>query len=345
MLDRLKTVATVIVVAALAAVAFLLYDTSTNVREARDQMTRSAQLEIKEAVDQVRRDAENEIAKKVAAFLASTEFNDTLNTAVTAAVAASVQEAVDARAGEINARVTGALSEVNASVAEVSVLTETVEAAVADAEDAVTKAKAAKEEAEAALAESAAVRTAFESTRQQMVRDSQSVLPIQYVRDEGKADPGRIPEYLEQRINALSFQLGGYYDGPITWKYIDRLSTIPEFEYVVIFEDDGRTIFGLYGVSALKARFDPPNQAELSTEMGAGHWALPDESAVPGWTAFARMVRERERENLRALPSFQSGGEPVVTDWSSVDALRHMDRLRADTLPVVDAGGAESSSA
>ena len=111
---------------------------------------------------------------------------------------------------------------------------------------------------------------------------------------------------MAQGIESLSFRLGGYYDGPVTWKYMDRLSTIPDFQYVVLFEDDGETLFGLLDATALKARLDPPDQAKVSAELGTDPWAIPDWDAVPGWAEFTERVSGGDADWLRTLPSFQS---------------------------------------
>lgn len=332
-LKRLQTVAVFIVGAALAAVAFLLFDTKQNVSETRRQIVEGSQLEIQKAAelmrqtaeekiqqttDRVTREAETTINEEVAAFLQSEEFSETMNEAFRTAMDASIQEAIAERAVEVDAKVEGALAGLNSTLAKITGLEEQIKAT----ETEFTK-----------------VQTAFDITRKQQVSDSRSVLPVEFVRDEGKADPGRIPEYLERKVQALSFWLGGGYDGPMVWKYMDRLSTMPEFKYVVVFDGGGGGIFGLYNAKELKTRFDPPNQTEMSEARSADVHDLPSPGDVPGWTVFARLVSERATKELQRLPSFQSGAAPVGTDWSSVDALRHMDRLGADLLPVVDSGG------
>lgn len=334
MLKRLQTVAMFIVGAAVAAVAFLLFDTKENVRVARQQILDSstneiensakqiretAEAEIRQTTESVKEQAQAEIVTRVSAMLDSEEVAQTIDNAIQNSVTKEVDAAVTAEREAIDARIADAKKGLEETLTQVALLKEEVRTAVAEVSD---------------------IRTAFSTAQEQQLADTQSVLPIEPVREEGKADPGRIPEYLAQGVESLSFRLGGYYDGPITWKYMDRLSTNPDFQYVVLFEEDGDTLFGLLDAAALKARLDPPDQAKLSAEMGNDPWATPNWDSVPEWSKFAERVSERDTDWLRALPSFQSAEIAVGAVWSSVKALSHMDQQRADILPVVSDSGA-----
>ncbi len=141
---------------------------------------------------------------------------------------------------------------------------------------------------------------------------------------------------LEQGVDALSYQLGSYYDGPMIWRYIDSLKALPQFRHVLILSPGGDQLLGMLDAATLAAVLDPPDTAGLSESLGYDLWNLPDQAEVPGWTEFAEWLRNEDLERLRALPSFRRAGEAVHLNDSSLEVLAAMEQRRADLLPVVD---------
>ena len=376
-MQNIKTFGIVVVAVAGAVFFFLAWDTQKNVREVREQIATSASREIQTAADDVKANAQAEIARKINEFLDSPEFTDMLQTTISGAVKGAVEEAVRERTRDIEQqlardleelqertrqrleRVTQeAVADVNNRVERIALEAEQasdqrLDAAIAAIESGLTARTAeidaridsAVTDLDRTLEKLASVqsqvedfRTGFDRTREQRVQDSLVVLPLDPLRLYGKVDLGEIPSYLEARVEALSFQLRDFYDGPITWKYMERLSSLPEFRFVILYEDDGETLFGLYSVAALKGRFDPPDQARLRVEFGDDPWAVPNRDGVPGWAEFAERIAAGDEDWLRSLPSFQSRDDAIPANKSSVEALIEMDRLRVDQLPVVDEG-------
>jgi len=145
-------------------------------------------------------------------------------------------------------------------------------------------------------------------------------LPVELVRADPKEGLSQLPELKRKGPHALSFQLGyaGYY-GPVLRQYLDELSQVPSFRYIVINRADG-TLFGL-----LDAR-------QLSALLKAGPGQLdPDR--------FADWLNRSSTAELSALPGFIPGKDALRKTAETRTALEVMNSLDVQTLPVVDDAG------
>ena len=182
------------------------------------------------------------------------------------------------------------------------------------------------------------IQSSFDNAQRQTVEESQSVLPILQLQIERKGGLDQL-EFIvsnEAQKNALSFRIGSGYVGSFIWKYLDELSRLPNFRYVVL-HDGESGVFGFYDAAVLSAVFNPADTLVLSERYRNQISDLPSPDEVPGWNRFAELVQSAKTRELAALPSFVSGDKPVRSNWSSLKALAHMEDLGVSKLPVIDA--------
>ena len=131
-----------------------------------------------------------------------------------------------------------------------------------------------------------------------------------------------IPKLIEKRTEALAFRLGhgGYY-GPAIEQYFNALYASSYLQYLVILDEHGK-LFGIYNALDLAVTFR--TDGERAYADFAGWLNRPDEYA---------------RKALIQLPGFVAAEQAVPRDLSKRDALKRMDALWVDSLPVVDQGG------
>jgi CBS domain-containing protein len=134
-----------------------------------------------------------------------------------------------------------------------------------------------------------------------------------------KGGVDRLPELRRRQIEALEFHLGrrGYYVGGIIARYLETLSPLPFFRYVVIFDEQGR----LAGI------FDQNRFVEAMSEQATGYDWFAGLLNRGGQAA----VRE-----LATLPGFVPGDAAVTPDASKRTALARMEEVDSSILPVVD---------
>ncbi len=136
---------------------------------------------------------------------------------------------------------------------------------------------------------------------------------------ETKQGVGKIPELVENQIEALVFQLGhgGYY-GPAIKQYIDALQASSYLQYIIVL-DQQEKLFGIYEVPDLLIYFRiNPNDPY---------------SKIAGWL---NRPDERALNELRRLPGFIDARLSVQRKQSKRAVLTRMDSLRVNSLPVVD---------
>jgi len=137
-----------------------------------------------------------------------------------------------------------------------------------------------------------------------------------------KAGVKQIPKLVKNRTEALTFRLGhkGYY-GPAIQKYFDALYASSYLQYLLILDEQGK-LFGIYDALDLAVYFR--TKGELAYKNFAKRLNYPDEDA---------------RQKLTRLPGFISSEKAVVRDLSKHEVLKRMDKMRVNSLPVVDHGG------
>lgn len=319
-LSQLKAVAAVIVAAGLAAAVFFGIRTDQSISDTAARIASDAEAQIRTATASVQTAAADRVTKAVEAHLAAPEMAALIETTLADAVSTTVTAEVTARFDAVSAEVA---AQINASEDKLAALNPRL-----DELDALST---------KALARLKPIEASFGETKRQTVAGSQSILPIEPARVEGKGDPSEIEAMVTGGVNALSFTLGGGYDGPVAWKYFDRLLSSPRFRYVVFL--DGGTFVGLVDARDLARALDPPDTGALHAELGRDPYALPIPDQVPGWSRFADDIGARRLDVVASLPSFVPASAAVRSDWTSISALDHMERSGLERLPVVAPDG------
>lgn len=142
-------------------------------------------------------------------------------------------------------------------------------------------------------------------------------LPSEPIRLDEKGGVGQIPQLIESETEGLRFVLGsGNYYGPAIEEYLIRLTRHPSLKYLVIQNSDG-TFFAL------------ADARELAEMFEAG-----DASYTPA--DLAQWLNEPDTEELRRLPGYLSSEKAVNEETDKGEALRRMEDLNVDTLPVIN---------
>lgn len=320
LLSQLKYVAALVVAAALAASVFFGIRTDQSISATASRIAAEAEAQIKTATADVTEVTRARVAEAVRQKLDAPETARLIEEVLAVTLAESVKVEVAERFAAVSAEVA---AEVEASQAQLG-------AVVAEIED-------LRQRSQAALASLQPIEASFGQAREQTVATSQSVLPVDPVRVEGKGDMSSLEALLREPVEALSFQLGNYYYGPVVWAYVDRLRTLPEFRHVVVTDGLSGALVGFYDAARLAAALDPIDAADLRGPLAQG--SIPGEERVARWSEFAGWVQNGDVGALAALPSYVDPADAVRNDWPSVRALDHLERMGRDRLPVVDAAG------
>ena len=125
-----------------------------------------------------------------------------------------------------------------------------------------------------------------------------------------------IPRLIEKKTEALTFHLGygGYY-GPAIKQYLDELSVMPSFKYVVILNRDG-TFAGLCDARLLNAT--------LANEYN-------------GHQKFANWLNNADEAPIKQLPGYIGSEKAIYKNIGKQSALEKMDQMDIEMLPVVSA--------
>jgi len=145
-------------------------------------------------------------------------------------------------------------------------------------------------------------------------------LPVESVQVDMKRGVREIPMLMKKKSEALSFRLGygGYWGQAIT-EYLGTLTHEPYLRYVVINNPDG-TLFGTADARQL---------AVIVTGKNGESYAQ----------SFAEMLNSSDRERLRDLPGFIPAEKSLREATNKRTALKLMDSLDVQTLPVTDSAG------
>lgn len=319
LLSQLKYVAALVVAAGLAATVYFGFRTDRSIVDTAAQISKGAEAEIKAATAEVTEATRKGVVTAVQAKMASPETAALIERVIAESVASETEARLAAVSADIDARISAAVGQLDGVSAEIA---------------------AVKDRSQKALAELAPIEASYSRARSQTVAGSQSILPVQPVVVEEKGGLHQLAELLRRPVEALRFAAGNYYEGPVVWAYVDRLRTRPAFRHVLILDRDDRFV-GMFDAAALAAVLDPPD-AENQRRRFEGELAftqLPSPDQVQGWTEFADAMTSGDLARVTGLAGFVPLADAVVADWTSVQALDHMERLGRDRLPVGMAPG------
>jgi len=145
----------------------------------------------------------------------------------------------------------------------------------------------------------------------------QKPLPVQPIQPFAKGDIGQIPALIDRQAKALSFQLGhGGYVGSAIERYLRELTQYPFLKHVVFLNRDG-TFLGISDAAGLGER--------LGHEL--------DSQRLADW------LNADNRSEIERLPGFISAAEAVKQDARRDVVLEAMEKLQAESLPVIDEDG------
>lgn len=139
----------------------------------------------------------------------------------------------------------------------------------------------------------------------------------------GKGDVQESRVLIERRISALKFSLGhGGYKAREIKKYFEKMSDSSYLRVVVVNEPPDDKLFGIYDADKL-----------IDYLRVAGD---------PAYAQFQQLLNSNSAANraqLRKLPGFVGVESAVTSSTSKRDALKRMEDLAIDRLPVVNKDG------
>jgi len=142
---------------------------------------------------------------------------------------------------------------------------------------------------------------------------------VQTVEKGGKGDVAQIPRLIKKKTEALEFRLGhGGYWGPAIKTYFESLDASAFLRYAIINHQDG-TLFGVFQAKDLLRYF-----------REKGDWAYRE------FAGYLNNPNEISTKSIRELPGFIPGEFAVTSDTNKRAALEEMEKLKRDTLPVVN---------
>lgn len=159
---------------------------------------------------------------------------------------------------------------------------------------------------------------AIQDATQSPVAQQVTKLPVESIHTEMKGGVSMIPQLLERNTQALSFKLGmgGYYNGPAIREYFQVLTKSPSFKYIIINNSDN-TFFGMGDAQQLGALFNSPGGSQYSNN-------------------FAAWLNSSDKKQLSSIPGFISWEKALNKEADKQRALRLMDSLDVQTLPVIN---------
>ena len=171
---------------------------------------------------------------------------------------------------------------------------------------------------EFALGDFKIVASAIKDASKSPVSTQVTKLPVETIHTETKEGVEKIPALLERHTQALSFSfgMGHHYYGPAIHRYFDALTKSPSFKYVVINNEDG-SFFGMGDAQQMGALFNV---------FGGIDYA----------DSFANWLNSSDKEKVSKMPGFISSEMSLKQGADKQRALRLMDSLDVQTLPVVN---------
>lgn len=167
------------------------------------------------------------------------------------------------------------------------------------------------------------IETAFIQASASAIESQVRELRYQTIQIGPKQDPGKINQLLEDRTEGLLFHLGhGGYVGDAIMEYLTRLTRQPFLKYLIVNFPDGRFF----------AMIDAPELAML-LQSGKSSYTARD---LADWLNTGR------RDSLRGLPGFISHDHAVMERTDKSQALRRMETLDVESLPVIGSDGSFS---
>jgi len=144
-------------------------------------------------------------------------------------------------------------------------------------------------------------------------------LPTQHLSTETKGGTSEIPKLINQKTEALSFHLGySGYNGYAIREYLTRLTAKPFLKYLIFLDENGK----FFGISP------------------ASQFANQDLSSDKHYYDLASWLVNNDTRALAAsVPGLITRDEALSQSDSRSQALEKMMKLKADSLPVLDAEG------
>lgn len=165
-----------------------------------------------------------------------------------------------------------------------------------------------------------AIESIVQASRSNVSNEVRSItsLPVDSIEVDPKAGVGDIPRLIRKGSEALSYSMGfsGYY-GPAIERYFQELTESGSLQYCLINQPDGR-FFGIADAQRIA----------VLVRLGD----LPGER-------FAEWLKNSNEAALSDLPGFVPAASAIDPDTDKQTALRAMDRLGLEKLPVMDAAG------
>lgn len=160
---------------------------------------------------------------------------------------------------------------------------------------------------------------AIQQASQQPVGAQVEELPVEEIRVDEKGPVAAISALARRKSQGLRFRLGhgGYY-GPAIREYLDKLTSLPFLRYVILTHADGK-LFGFADARQLTALM----RAEGGFDVDA----------------FANWLNAGDEASLSGLPGFTPAEKALHKDTDRSAALRLMNSLDVQALPVVDEQG------
>jgi hypothetical protein len=151
--------------------------------------------------------------------------------------------------------------------------------------------------------------------REDQTLTSSGTIEFELVEDVAKENVGKIKEYIERRVRALSFELGrrNYYAGDVIEKYLNELCPYQFFKWIV-FKSPGGRFAGLMPAQNLRA-------------FGASH--DPEKG-------YRSIVERIENKSVDDLPGFIGHQQALSSTETKGDAIERFGKTDLEELPVID---------
>ncbi|MBN1154927.1 CBS domain-containing protein [candidate division KSB1 bacterium] len=142
-------------------------------------------------------------------------------------------------------------------------------------------------------------------------------LPIRSVESDIKLGINKIPELIEKKTEALEFRLGyGRYYGPAIRDYLNSLAAYPFFNYIIINKMNGE-FFAIMNAQHLFTLINTDNSPYNPSDL-------------------ANWLNNSDEEIISKLPGTILLLNAIDANTDKNDALKQMEQIDVDFLPVVD---------
>lgn len=144
-------------------------------------------------------------------------------------------------------------------------------------------------------------------------------MPVQAVRMTAKTLVSRMPALLKDKTEAVSFQLGRTdYQGQAIREYLRQVAS-PALKYLVFLDDHGK-FAGLADARSVMTVLEQPGGEYSGNDL-------------------ANWVSAQNLASLSHLPGFLGAQDAIRSDLDKKEALKKMENLGREVLPVIDKNG------